>query len=229
MLSMIGHRHFFTRCETDLQIHCLTYRSIVDAPQAASSCARICSKLRSSQRSRSRSHAVGNDRYAHWRRRRRRLRSSAFPPARRMDDVRRKAACGRRTRREGVGLRDWIDCLPDGWGSCPAHCWTACSRMPTREERGGIFAEILAGNSGGPFRPYRTMIRNFWRPLFGRRRHSMPVSPDYRVGLCAARLAKRVKLSYLENPGSPGDRRPPGVMKNCLLPPLGPLFAKCRG
>src|ERR1700722_3761249 len=63
MLSMIGHRHFFTPYETDLQIHCLTCRSTVDAPQAASSCARICSKLRSSQRSRSRSHAVGNDRY----------------------------------------------------------------------------------------------------------------------------------------------------------------------
>src|SRR5580704_16886085 len=63
MLSMIGHRHFFTPYETDLQIQCLTYRSTVDAPQAASSCARICPKLRSSQRSRSRSHAVGNERY----------------------------------------------------------------------------------------------------------------------------------------------------------------------
>ena len=100
MLSMIGHRHFSTPYETDLQIHCLTYRSTVDAPQAASSCARICSKLRSSQRSRSRSHAVGNDRYAHWRRPRRRRRSSAFPLARRTDDVCGKAACGRRTRRQ---------------------------------------------------------------------------------------------------------------------------------
>ena len=229
MLSMIGHRHFFTPYETDLQIHCLTHRSTVDAPQAASSCARICSKSRSSQRSRSRSHAVGNDRY---------LRTGVVHEVvfarqhSRLRDVRTMFAA-RPPADEELGVRG-LGCAI-GSTVCPrmgfvsGSCWTACSRMPTREERGGIFAEILAGNSGGPFRLYRTMIRNFRRPLFGRRRHPMPVSPDYRVGLCAARLAKRVKLSYLENPGSPGDRRFPGVMKNCLLPPLGPLFAKCRG
>jgi hypothetical protein len=189
MLSMIGHRYFFTPYETDLQIHCLTCRSTVDAPQAASSCARICSKLRLSQRSRSRSHAVGNDRYLragvvddvvfarqHFRLRDVRTIFAARPPADQELGVR---VLGYRLHRLSARRIRFVS------GSC----WTACSRMPTREERGGIFAEILAGNSGGPFRLYRTMIRNFWRPLFGRRRHSMPVSPDYRVGLCAARLA----------------------------------------